>query len=69
MLNQASRYEDIGKWRYKSTHSYSRHKMEVSGQLHAPATLPPEKELQQLFDRRWLGPRARGDRTAVTQPV
>jgi len=26
------------------THSWLRHWMEVSGQIHAPATLPPEKE-------------------------
>jgi len=28
-------------WRYSSTHSRPRHYMEVSGQFHAPAALPP----------------------------
>jgi len=35
------RYE---KWQYSFMHSSAQHQMEVSGQLHAPPTLPPEKE-------------------------
>jgi hypothetical protein len=34
----------LGEWIYSSTHSWPRHYMEVSGQLHAPAVLPPWKE-------------------------
>jgi hypothetical protein len=30
---------------YRSKHFWPRHYLEVSGQLHAPAALPPEKEL------------------------
>jgi hypothetical protein len=30
---------------YRSTFSWLRHELEVSGQLHAPAALPPGKEL------------------------
>jgi hypothetical protein len=33
--------------------------MEVSGQLHAPATLPTEKELWDSLDRRLRGPQSR----------
>jgi hypothetical protein len=44
-FNWAPRHEDVlGEWRYNSTHSWSRHYMEVSGQFHTPAALPPEKE-------------------------
>jgi hypothetical protein len=32
--------------------------MEVSGQLHAPAALPPRKEPLVPIDRRLVGPRA-----------
>jgi hypothetical protein len=35
----------LGEWRYSYTHSSSRYWMEVSCQLHAPAALPPGKEL------------------------
>jgi len=34
----------MAEWRYSSTHSLSQHWMEVSGQLHTLATLPPGKE-------------------------
>jgi hypothetical protein len=34
----------IGEWRYSSTHSLSRHEIEVSGQLHTPVALLPRKE-------------------------
>jgi hypothetical protein len=32
-------------WMYRSTFSWPCHWLEVSGELHAPATLPPRKEL------------------------
>jgi hypothetical protein len=32
--------------------------MEVSGQLHAPAALPPEKQPPVPIIRGWVGPRA-----------
>jgi hypothetical protein len=34
----------MGEWMYRSTFSWPRHYQEVSGQLHAPAALPPGKE-------------------------
>jgi hypothetical protein len=34
----------MGKGRYSSTHSTTRQKMEVNGQLHAPVALPTGKE-------------------------
>jgi len=34
----------MGNWKYNLTHCKPRHWMEVSGQLHAPAALTPEKE-------------------------
>jgi hypothetical protein len=34
----------MGEWMYRPTFSCSRHYLEVSGQLHAPAALPPGKE-------------------------
>jgi hypothetical protein len=33
-----------GEWMYRSTFSWPRQKLEVSGQLHAPAALTPGKE-------------------------
>jgi len=33
----------LRKWRYSSTNSWPQHYMEVSGQFHGPAALPPEK--------------------------
>jgi hypothetical protein len=45
VLNQAARHEGVlGERKYSSTHFLPRHYMEVSGQLHAPAALPPGKE-------------------------
>jgi hypothetical protein len=35
----------VGEWRYSSTHSLISALMEVRGRLHAPAALPPGKEL------------------------
>jgi hypothetical protein len=45
-FNSAPRHDVVlGEWRYSSTHSStSALFMEMSGQLHAPAALPPEKE-------------------------
>jgi hypothetical protein len=34
----------MGEWMYRSAFSWPRHKLELSGQLHAPAALPPGKE-------------------------
>jgi hypothetical protein len=41
----APRHEGVlGEWRYSSMHSWLRHKIEASGQLHTSAALPPGKE-------------------------
>jgi hypothetical protein len=42
----------LGEWRYSSTHSWPRHLMDVIGQLHAPAALPPGKSPWYPLDRR-----------------
>jgi hypothetical protein len=34
----------MGEWMYRSTFSWPEHQLEVSGQLYAPAALPPGKE-------------------------
>jgi hypothetical protein len=39
-----------GDWSYRS--------IKVSGQLHAPATLPPRKETRSLYIGGWVNPRA-----------
>jgi hypothetical protein len=44
----------MGEWMYRPRFSWPRHKLEVSGQLHAPAALPPGKKPQYPLDR-WLG--------------
>jgi hypothetical protein len=36
--------------------------MELSGRIHAPATLPPGKERWYLLDRRLAGPQGRSGR-------
>jgi hypothetical protein len=33
-----------GEWMYRSTYSWPRHKLEMSGQLHVLATLTPANE-------------------------
>jgi len=37
-------WRHIGQWRYSSTHFNLGHWMEVSGQLHTQAAIPPGKE-------------------------
>jgi hypothetical protein len=44
VLNQAPHHEDVLGWRYSAAHSRPQHLKEVTGQLHALAALPPEKE-------------------------
>jgi hypothetical protein len=46
VLNKLSTtpWRRTGEWMYRSTFSWPRHQMEVSGQLHVPAALPPGKE-------------------------
>jgi hypothetical protein len=34
----------LGEWSYRSTHSWTRHWMEVSGEVHSPAALPRGRE-------------------------
>jgi len=44
-FNWVPRHESVlAGWRYSSTHSWSRHYIEVSGQFHAPAALSPGKD-------------------------
>jgi hypothetical protein len=42
----------MGEWKYRSTFSWPRHQLEVSGQLDAPAALPPGKRPLYPVDRR-----------------
>jgi hypothetical protein len=59
LVNWAPRYEGVlGKWRYGSTHSWSRHQMEVSGQLHDTAALFQGKSPRYPLDRRLGGPQS-----------
>jgi hypothetical protein len=51
----------MGEWMYSSTH-WPRHQMEMSGQLHAPATLPPGKESLIPSGQRLGGPQSRSGR-------
>jgi hypothetical protein len=48
----------MGKWMYWSTFSWPRHYVEVSGQLHAPAALPPEKTPRTHWIGGWMDPRS-----------
>jgi hypothetical protein len=43
-------------------HSLTSALVEVSGQFHAPAALPPGKELRYPLDRRLGGPQSRSGR-------
>jgi hypothetical protein len=43
---------------YRSTFSWPRHYLEVSGQLHAPAALPPGKSPGTHFIGGWVDPTA-----------
>jgi hypothetical protein len=47
---------------YRSTFCLSQHKLEVSGQLHAPAALPRGKSPPYPLDRRVGGPNDRSGR-------
>jgi hypothetical protein len=62
----------MGKWMYRSTFSWPRHQLEVSGQLHAPATLLVGKAPGTHWIEDWVNPRASlGDmekRTFFTLP-
>jgi hypothetical protein len=46
-----------GEKRYSSTHSYLWHSKEVSGHIHAPATLPPANHARTHWIGGWLDPR------------
>jgi hypothetical protein len=46
-------------WLYRSTFSWPRNYLDVTGQLHAPAALPPGKETRYPLDRRLGGPQSR----------
>jgi hypothetical protein len=55
-FNRAPRREGVlGEWRCSSTHSLISALDEVSGQLHAPANLPPGKGTHLIGG--WVGPR------------
>jgi hypothetical protein len=47
----------MGEWMNRSTISWPRHKLEVSGQLHAPAALPPGKTPGTHWIGGWVGHR------------
>jgi hypothetical protein len=49
----------MGEWMYKSTYSRPQYLLEVSGQLHSPAALPPGKSPRYPLDRRLGGPQSR----------
>jgi hypothetical protein len=49
----------MGEWMYRSIFSWLRHKLEVSGKLHAPPALPPRKSPRYSMYRRLGGPRDR----------
>jgi hypothetical protein len=56
-------HEDVlGGWRYRSTHYKPRQQTEGSGQLHAPAALPPGKSRKYPLDRMLCGPQNRSGR-------
>jgi hypothetical protein len=52
----------MGEWMYRSTFSSTQHYMQVSGQLHAPAALPPGKRVPGThWIGGWVGPRTAQD--------
>jgi hypothetical protein len=59
-----------GEWMYRSTLSWSRHYLEVRGQLHASAALPPGKSPRYPLDRRPSGTQSRSGQKLkfLTQP-
>jgi hypothetical protein len=42
----------MGEWMYRTKYSWPRHWLEVSGKLHVPAALPPEKDPRYPLYRR-----------------
>jgi hypothetical protein len=52
----------MGDWMYRSTFSWPRHSLEMSGQLHAPAALPPRKRSRYPLYRRLGGLQSRSGR-------
>jgi hypothetical protein len=48
----------MGEWMYRSTFSWTRHWLEVSGQLHAPVSLPWGKSPGTSWIGGWVGPTA-----------
>jgi hypothetical protein len=52
----------IGEWRYISTHSWPRHEMEVSGQLHPRSLYRQGRSSRYPLDWRLGGPRASPDK-------
>jgi hypothetical protein len=54
-------------WTYRSTFSWPRHQLEVSGQLHAPAALPQWNNPRYSSDRRLSGPQ-HGGKKFLTLP-
>jgi hypothetical protein len=52
----------MGEWMYRSTFSWTRQYLEVSGQLHAPAALLPGKRPRYPFYKRLIGPQSRSGR-------
>jgi len=52
-FNSAPRHEGVlGEWRYSTTHSWPRYQMEVSGQLHVPASFILRGRVP---DTHWIG--------------
>jgi hypothetical protein len=55
-------WKRMREWMYKSTFSWPRHELEVSGQLHAPAALPPRKSPRYPLYRKFRGTQSRSGR-------
>jgi hypothetical protein len=54
-FSSSTLWRRMGEWMYRSTFPWPRDWLEVSGQLHAPAALPPRKAAQYTLDRRLSG--------------
>jgi len=60
----------LGEWSYSSTHFWPPHYMEVSGQLHTPAALLPEKRVPCIhWIGGWVGTRTGLDRWGEKFPA